>query len=580
MSTVSVLPSAVLLPLQVRCGGYSSAGLKAENQDAFALRMPQTRAELGKGIAALICDGVSSSARAAQASQTCVTSFLNDYFSTPEAWGVKKSVVRVLEGLNSWLYQQGLQGQSMLTTMSLLVIRSQTAHVFHIGDSRIYLWRRGQLECLTRDHLQRQQGRDVLNRAMGGDPHLQVDYHCLAVEEGDCFVLTTDGVHAFLPAWDWPLTLNEAGSCDLEPLAQRLAERALQAGSDDNLSCLLLQVEQLPHADSEEAERQLASLPVPPALQVGHKLDGYRVLEVLHASQRSHLYRVEDERDGQQWAMKVPSRHFADDFAYLQGFAREEWVGRQFRHEQVLAMAASPQPRTGMYYLAELISGQTLRQWIDDHPQPSLATVRPLLGQMVTALRAFQRLDMVHCDLKPENLMLTSSGVLKVIDLGTVVVTGLQEVAPPQAEAVPQGSVDYVAPEYLFGQPASFRADLFSLAVVVYEMLTGQLPYPSRSREQLLKSRSYADWHYIPLGRYRADLPAWVDACLRKALQPNPASRYAALSEFLQDFSVPNRALEASTFRAPLIERHPLRFWQVTSAILLVLLLVSLLYRA
>lgn len=128
--------------LEVTFGGFSSAGNKPENQDAFAAWQPSSNSARYKGIACCIADGVSCSDNAQQASTTSVTHFLNDYYSTPDSWDVKTAAGKVLSSLNAWLYHHGQQASarhnSLVTTLSSVVLKSSTLHVFHVGDSRVY----------------------------------------------------------------------------------------------------------------------------------------------------------------------------------------------------------------------------------------------------------------------------------------------------------------------------------------------------------------------------------------------------------------------------------------------------------
>ncbi len=185
---------------------------------------------------------------------------------------------------------------------------------------------------------------------------------------------------------------------------------------------------------------------------------------------------------------------------------------------------------------------------------------------------------MVHQDLKPENIMLTTEGKVKILDFGTVLVAGSHEMNSPLDKSIPQGSVNYIAPEYLMGFSGSMRADLFSLAVIVYEMLTGKLPYKERS-PRAGKLNSYAELTYTPAKYFRKDLPVWVDAALQKALRPDPENRYEAFSEFLTDISAPNRELEAELQHRPMLEKHPVLFWKLTALALLLGNLLQLFYQ-
>ncbi|QID19007.1 bifunctional protein-serine/threonine kinase/phosphatase [Nitrogeniibacter mangrovi] len=565
-------------PLKVRFGGHSSAGIKAINQDAFAAHLPEAAGERDlKGATAVICDGVSAAAESEVASQMAVTGFITDYYATPPTWSVRKAAGTVLNGLNHWVYRQNAARQgsrdSMLTTFSAAVIKSNTLHVFHAGDTRIWHQRGATLDCLTRDHVMTEGGRDFLARALGADSHLEVDYLSRELAVGDRVLLSTDGVHGFVP----PARLREllGAADDLETIARRMTDEALAQGADDNVSVLIVAVDHLPLETLEETYRRLMQRPIPPVLAPGNRIDGFEVLEVIFSGTRSHMYRVKDSDSGAHYVLKAPSQTFAEDAIYLDGFIREEWVGQRIDHPNVMKTYENPRGKQFMYYLGEHIVGMNLREWMQDNPSPPLDAVRAVIRQVIAGLRAFQRADMVHQDLKPENIMIDRDGRVKILDFGTVLIAGTDEIASPLDKSVPQGSVNYVAPEYLMGEPGSFRSDLFSLAVITYEMITGALPFdePAIKRTRI---GSYTELRYIPARHRRHDLPIWVEACLKKALQPNPAQRYEAFSEFEQDFTVPNPLLEADLRRRPLLEKDPARFWKALAIALLVLNIVQL----
>ncbi len=568
--------------LRVRVGGFSGRGVKEVNQDAFAAQFPEGRTGVMKGGAAAIADGVSSCSESHVASQTAVTSFIADYLSTPDSWSVQKSASRVLSSLNGWLWQQNsirhTRYDSMLTTFSAVILKSHTLYCLHVGDSRIHQLRGGNLDLLTQDHVRREQGREFLSRALGADSHLEVDFSSHEMAAGDLLLLTTDGVHGVLAPQRLRQLLGERGD-DLEQAARAIVEAALAAGSTDNVTALLIEIDELPLETLEESHRRLSRLPIPPVLEVGNKLDGYEVLDIIFSGTRSHMYLVRDIESRQQFVLKTPSQNFADDAVYLDGFVREEWVGQCIDHPNVMKTYAPLREKQFLYYLGEYIEGMNLRQWMQDHPQPPLDEVRAIVRQIVLGLRAFQRADMVHQDLKPDNIMLDREGRIRILDFGTVLVAGESELVSPLDKSIPQGTVNYVAPEYLLGLKGSFRSDLFSLGVIVYEMLTGQLPY----KEPLIRKDridTLAHLEYIPATRHRRDLPLWMEGALRKALQPDPRDRYEAFSEFLQDLCVPNARLQAREQHRPLIARHPLLVWQLIAGLLLLLNLLQLGWRS
>lgn len=458
----------------------------------------------------------------------------------------------------------------MATTLSAVILKGRTAHIFHVGDSRVYRLRAGDLEQLTRDH--RKQA--YLTHAVGMDLDLEVDYLVLDVVEGDVFAMTTDGVHDVVGFQGLRERVRKAAAdgC-LEATARAVVDVALERGSTDNASCLLVRIDSAPTEDIDEAHRRLTRQTIPPALTSGNRIDGYRVVRTIAAGTRSHVYLVEDAA-GHRLVLKTPSESFAEDAVYLDGFVREEWIGGRVDHPGVMKILPRPADSRFLYYLAEHIEGRTLRQWMLDHPRPPIDEVRRLVEAMAKALRAFQRLQMVHRDLKPENVMIDRDGAAKIIDFGTVHVQGFDELSSAVRETWPVGSVGYCAPECLLGHPATHAADIYALGVVAYEMLTGTLPHKAPLRRD---ANAYVDRPYIPLERAgRTDLPKWVDLALAKATAPNPAHRYEALSELVTDLMQPNPALLRRVRSAPLLEKNPTLFWQIASGVLAGLLILSL----
>lgn len=565
--------------LTVKVGGYTIAGTKVRNEDAFAVKLPSSAGVVKyKGIVACIADGVSCSDNAQQASITSVTQFIEDYYSTPDSWSVKKSAARVLTSLNSWLFHHGQQSDlrhnGLVTTFSGVVLKSNTAHLLHVGDSRVFRFRDGRLKQLTRDHSHNQYGRkSFLTRALGMDSHLEVDYRQVSLQVGDLLVLTSDGVHEYLSLEDSIQLLADAGE-DLETVAKASVEKALANGSDDNLSCLLVRITALPQADVDEVHRQLTELVIPPVMDVGNKIDRFEVLQVMHSGTRSHLYLVEEKETGRKLVLKAPSENFSEDPQYLEGFIREQWVGRRLNSPWVMKIYERPHESPFLYHLCEYVEGQTLRQWMHDNPQPEFDEVRAITESIIRGIRVFQRMGMVHRDLKPENIILTPQKKAVIIDFGTVRVDSLDEIESPIDDQTPVGSVDYIAPEYLRGEKGLHQSDIFSLGVIVYEMLTGKLPYKTSAAQQRNPQR-YQDWHYLSARDHRKEIPLWLDLALEKACAESPVQRYGVLSEFLADMSTPNSQLVSERQNAPFLKRNPLLFWQWSSAVLLVIVLVE-----
>lgn len=562
--------------LDVSFGGCSSAGVREHNQDAFAAHKPTRVAQLNhKGASACIADGVSCSQHGQQASQTCVTQFIEDYYATPDTWGVKQAVSRVLSSLNRWLYHHSQQSQlrhnGFVSTFSAVVFKSATAHFLHVGDSRIYRYRQGKLLQITKDHCRQGLGdKGFLTRALGIDSQVEVDYQTHELQRDDIYLLSTDGVHDWLSNTQLGELLSQ--QTDLEQCANDIVAQAAMAGSNDNLSCLLVKVNTLPYADISELNQQLLHRVIPPVLEQGQSIDQWRVEKILYSGSRSHIYAVKSPRYQQTYLMKVPSLSYQDDLDYRKAFIREQWIGE--RTSSPLLMRIYPQESRFLYHLCQFVPGITLRQWMFDHPKPTLTEVRNVFSAMAAAVRALQRIGVTHRDLKPENMMLTPSGEIVLLDYGAADAQGLADSESP-ADAIPLGDLGYIAPEYIDGR-ADHQSDIFSMGVILYEMLSGERPFKKRSVTYQSSRQAY-DWQYQPLSRHRQDVPFWVDQVIKRACHPDNRERYTSMSELVADLSTPNQAVLTETENAPLLVRDPVRFWQGVSGILLVIVILQLL---
>jgi serine/threonine protein phosphatase PrpC len=559
-----------LLTLSV--GQHTDRGRKAVNQDCHGVVIPRAPLASTKGAALALADGISSSAVSHVASATAVASFLDDYYATADAWSVRTSAEKVLTAVNAWLYAHTRQGQDRtdqdcghVCTFSALVIKSNTAHLFHVGDARIYRVHAGaqgaSLEQLTTDHrVWVSPERSYLSRALGVQDRVEIDYRTVALEAGDLFMLATDGVYEHVSGADVHAALRDAS--DLDAAACRLVERALANGSTDNLTVQLVRIESLQAREASELLRQMADLPLPPLLAPRAELDGYRIVREVHGSSRSHVYLAEDPDSGAHVILKMPSIDLAGDRAYMERFVMEEWIMGRVRSPHVVKPAPARR-RSHVYVAAEYIEGVTLAQWLRSQPRPGLDAVRRIVDQVAKGLRAFHRLEMLHQDVRPENVMIDAAGNARIIDFGSVSVAGVVEMASHDEAWTLQGAALYAAPEYFLGERGTVRSDVFALGVLTYFMLTAQLPYGveiPRAAGRAAQRRLA----YTPAREHDPAIPAWVDAALHKALQIDPRRRYEDVAEFVYDLHHPNSAFTERA-RTPLIERSPLLFWKAVS---------------
>ena len=564
------MPKDTVTTLQISIGQASLAGVKPVNQDFHGASVPTGQQLALKGAVLAIADGISTSDYSHIAAETAVKSLMTDYYATPDAWTVKTSASRVIAATNSWLHaQSGYAGISdadrgHVCTLAALIVKARTAHLFHVGDSRIWRVSGASLEPLTRDHqVALGGGETVLSRAIGVGHAVDIDYKAVPLEVGDTFLLTTDGAHGF---WQ-PKQVTQwiAASNDLDATARQILDAALEAGSNDNLTVQILRIDALPPAD-DQFDAGMFGLPIPSLPSDGAQIDGYTILRQLHGNHRSYIY-LAKAPDGTKVALKIPSSDLREDKDALRRFVMEEWIARRLSSPHLMSAPPSG-TRTGLYVVTDYIEGQSLRQWMQDNPKPDFEQVRDIIEQVIQGLRALHRREMLHQDIRPENIMITRDGVVKLIDYGSTYVAGVQEATPALEEGI-LGTLQYTAPEYFANEPVSWTAELFSLGVIAYEMLTGTLPYGT----QVSRVRNARDRVRLRYRNARDDahpMPDWLDEALHKAVHPDPARRHAHLSEFAADLRTPSLSHQ-TRHKKPLAERDPERFWKTVSGVLAIL---------
>ena len=563
----------MLRELRLSIGQHSDKGRKEANQDFHGALIPEQPALGLKGIAIALADGISSSSVSRIAAESAVKSFLTDYYCTSDSWSVKTSVQRVISATNSWLHAQTRRSQyaydrdkGYVCTFSVLVVKSATAHIFHVGDSRIYRVSGNALEQLTDDHrVVIASEQSYLGRALGADSEIEIDYRAVPLEKGDVLVMATDGVYEHVgDAYVTRTIADHAG--DLDRAARAIVDKAFDQGSPDNLTVQIVRVDELPAGEASEVFGSAVELPLPPLLEARMTFDGYKIIRQIHASSRSHIYLAADTESGETVALKIPSIDLRGDAAYLKRLMMEEWVARRIDNAHVLKPSLQSRKRNYLYVVAEHVEGKTLAQWMIDNPRPELETVRGIVEQIARGLQAFHRKEMLHQDLRPQNIMIDAMGTVKIIDFGSVRVAGVLEASPAIDGNAILGAAQYTAPEYFLSEGGSPRSDLFSLGVIAYQMLTGQLPYDAQVAQARTRSgqRKLA---YHSARRRNPDVPVWVDGALEMAVHPDPYKRYEALSKFMYDLRHPREEfLRASP--TPLLERNPNLFWKGLSFVL------------
>lgn len=562
-------------PLGVSIGSATNKGIKQVNQDFLGSVIPKEPMLSSKGIVLAMADGISSSKVSQIASETAISSFLEDYYCTSDSWSVKTSAQKVIQSINSWLYAQTRNSpyrfdkdKGYVCTFSALVLKSNTAHLFHSGDTRIYRLCGQQLEQLTKDH-RRVVSADIsyLTRALGIDQTFEIDYQSQLLEQDDIYIIATDGVYEFLNGAQIAKTITNADT--LDSAADTIIEQALALGSDDNLSVQIVRVDNVPEYQLDEVH-QLTMLPLPPRLSPRMQFDGYEILREIYISSRSHVFLARDNDTQQTVVIKTPSTELRTDTQYLERFMLEEWIAKRINNPHVAKAIIPKRKRNFLYLVTEFIDGISLKQWMIDNPKPKLEQVRNIIEQTAKGLQAFHRQEMIHQDLRPANIMIDTNNTVKIIDFGSTFIAGVSDA---NTEEIMRGTIRYSAPEYFLGHLGTQTSDIYALAVITYQMLSGKFPYGSEIA-QANSISAQRKLTYKSIINDDSELPIWIDDTLERAVKIDPLKRYPVLTEFIHDLRQPNKLFLAKS-KLPLIQRDPVMFWQWVSLILFIIIIVQ-----
>ena len=305
----------------------------------------------------------------------------------------------------------------------------------------------------------------------------------------------------------------------------------------------------------------------------GDSIDGFVLESQLADGRYSRLFVARDGDKGElRVALKFPHPRVTTEASYKAAFLREAWVAARVRSPWLCRVIEMPPGRQSrLYTVMPLYDGETLAHRLRRGPPLPLEQGRGIAVRLGKAVALLHRNGIIHRDIKPDNVILEVNGGLKLIDLGVALVPGVDEFP---AEDIP-GTPSYMAPELLAGQPGDERSDLFALGVTLFEALTGTYPYGEIepfSHPRFGKPKA--------LVNLRPDLPAWLDACLARAMAVEPGGRHGDVMEFVIDMEAgPAVAGIPPRETIPLYERNPLTFWKVVSAILAVIALALAVWR-
>ncbi|HSH47919.1 MAG TPA: protein kinase, partial [Halomonas sp.] len=393
-------------------------------------------------------------------------------------------------------------------------------------------------EQITRDHVVEIGGYRYPARALGMDMFVDIDYACISLNQGDIFLFTTQAVQGTLMPSDY-VSLIRQGASDLDAACERLAEtarqRALEQGYGGDQFCFqLVRIDGLTEADDQQAPARLDDeRPIPPELGVGDVIDALEVREVLSWTTHSRVYQVRDRATGRDLVMKAPSPELSRRSAYLEHFLLQQSIIRNVDSPHVVRSVKPSQPRQYLYYLMEYIEGVPLTQWIQRHPEASIAQRLAIGHELGKGLQALHQRDLVHQQIYPGSVIVEAGGRVVLVDFSACHPREPERQRHLRELLRQVGMTEHSAPEYALDDEVGRRSDQYSLASTLYWLLTGELPYGVPMRD-LVSHTDLESLEYRSARHGNPEVSARLDAVLKRALSPQRERRYRRLSEFLE----------------------------------------------
>jgi serine/threonine protein phosphatase PrpC len=512
-----------------------------------------------RGAIALLADGVGGHGAGEVASKIAVETALRTFHEANPTITDNQLLWRMFNAANVAVYDAGMKrggADRMATTLSISLFRRNEVAVGHVGDSRVYLVRQGQAKQLTSDHtyvamqlkmkvISRDEAmtsdlRGMLTRSIGQNPTVQMDYSRSRLHVRDIVVQCSDGLYACITEGELQATVTRLPPPDA---CQQLVQLAEKRGSEDNISVQVVRVDSVPRVGyyrGSVAYFAPEPTPVTNDIQVGQLLDErFQITDLIHRSGMSSVFKATDLKTGRSVAVKMPLASLEGDPAFFSRFEREEEIGRRLDHPGILKfIPVDEKAKSRPYLVMEYLEGETLDRLMQrSKPIPTDDGLK-IVSRVCDAIEYLHKNGVVHRDLKPQNIMLCNDGSLRIMDFGIAKAAAAKRMTFGGFSPT-LGTPDYMAPEQVKGQRGDERTDIYSLGAILYEMVTGHVPFEGQNAYMVMNARILGD--PVAPRVHNPDVRPEVEEIILHAMARDPRDRYQTVAAMKADLDHPER---------------------------------------
>ncbi|MDB5356020.1 MAG: Protein serine/threonine phosphatase [Phycisphaerales bacterium] len=546
--------------MEITYGAFSSAGpVRSNNEDSIEFWQPAAPEEWRtRGAVAILADGVGGHGFGEVASKLACQECRQTFAEGKPSSTPNQILWQMFNTANLAVYDAGMKQSSegrMMTTLTVSLFRNNEVTIGHVGDCRVYAVQQGYIRRVTSDHsyagVQVKLGlvtvqdamssplRSVLTRTVGQEPVIRPDTHTVVVNRGDHIVQCTDGVWCFITEGE---ILEAVSKRQPEEACKYLIDLAIKRGGDDNLTCQVIRiegVERLSYYRGLPIYQKVEPAVMGIELEPGQVLDGrYQITDLVSRSGMASIFKATDLKDNRTIALKVPFMQFEADPGFYGRFKREEKIGKTMQHPYILRFEDGPPDQSRPYIVMEFLEGQTLghlMRSIRPFPEPDALRIA---SRICEALHYMHEHEVVHRDLKPENIMICNDGSIRVMDFGIAKYEATRRLTFGGFTPA-MGTPDYMAPEQVKGKRGDRRTDIYSLGAILYEMLTGSVPFEGANPFLIMNARLTGD--PIAPRKKNPNLSPQVEEIILHAMARDPAARYQTALEMKHDLDHPEQ---------------------------------------